>query len=71
MIRLKMKNYNTIWTDKIQKYQHYNPGKLINMNLTGEEILPSNQSKLTEQAKYTYQPLGEALKNKWRNKLMP
>ena len=54
MIRLKMKNYNTIWTDKIQKYQHYNPGKLINMNLTGEEILPSNQSRLTEQAKYTY-----------------
>ena len=54
MIRLKIKNYNTIWTDKIQKYQHYNPGKLINMNLTGKEILPSNQSRLTEQAKYTY-----------------
>ena len=34
------------------------------MNLTGEEILPSNQSKFTEQAKYTNQPLGEALKNK-------
>ena len=28
--------------------------------LTGEEILPSNQQQITEQAKFTYSPLGKA-----------
>ena len=28
--------------------------------LTGEEILPSNQQKTIEQAKFTYSPLGKA-----------
>ena len=28
--------------------------------LTGEEILPSNQQQIIEQAKFTYSPLGEA-----------
>ena len=28
--------------------------------LTGEEILPSNQNQITEQAKFTYFPLGKA-----------
>ena len=28
--------------------------------LTGEEILPSNQKQITEQAKFTYFPLGKA-----------
>ena len=28
--------------------------------LTGEEILPSNQQKIIEQAKFTYYPLGKA-----------
>ena len=28
--------------------------------LTGEEILPSNQRKIKEQAKFTYSPLGKA-----------
>ena len=36
---------------EIDKYEH----------LTGEEILPSNQSQITEQAKFTYSPLGNAL----------
>ena len=30
--------------------------------LTGEEILPSNQQKVIEQAKFTYSPLGKAFK---------
>ena len=30
------------------------------MNLTGEKILPSDQSRITEQAKFTYSPLGKA-----------
>ena len=28
--------------------------------LTGEEILPPNQQKIIEQAKFTYSPLGKA-----------
>ena len=31
--------------------------------LTGEEILPSNQQQLIEQAKFTYSPLGKAFDN--------
>ena len=33
MIKLRMKNYNTILIEKQQKYQHYHPEKLINMNI--------------------------------------
>ena len=35
---------------KIDKYEY----------LTGEEILPSNQQQITEQAKFTYSPLEKA-----------
>ena len=35
---------------KIRKYEY----------LTGEEILPSKQQQITEQAKFTYSPLGKA-----------
>ena len=35
---------------KIDKYKY----------LTGEEILPSNQQQIIEQAKFTYFPLGKA-----------
>ena len=35
---------------KIRKYEY----------LTGEDILPSNQQQLIEQAKFTYSPLGKA-----------
>ena len=37
-------------SDKIDKYEY----------LTGEDILPSDQSRITEQAKFTYSPLGKA-----------
>ena len=36
---------------KIDKYEY----------LIGEEILPSNQQQIIEQAKFTYSPLGKAL----------
>ena len=36
---------------KIDKYEY----------LTGEEILPSNQQQITQQAKFNYSPLGKAL----------
>ena len=35
---------------KIDKYEY----------LTGEEILPSNQQRIIEQATFTYSPLGKA-----------
>ena len=31
--------------------------------LTGKEILPSDQSRIIEQAKFTYSPLGKAFEN--------
>ena len=37
-------------SSKIDKYEY----------LTGEEILPSNQRQIIEQAKFTYSPLGKA-----------
>ena len=37
---------------KIHKYEY----------LTGEDILPSNQQQIIEQAKFTYSPLGKAFK---------
>ena len=36
---------------KIDKYEY----------LTGEEILPSNQRQIIEQAEFTYSPLGKAV----------
>ena len=37
-------------SSKIDKYEY----------LTGEEILPSNQQQIIQQAKFTYSPLGKA-----------
>ena len=31
--------------------------------LTGEDMLPSNQQQIIEQARFTYSPLGKANKN--------
>ena len=33
MIRLEMKNYNKILTEKWQKYKHYHEIKVIDMNI--------------------------------------
>ena len=43
-------NISTFSSSKIHKYEY----------LTGEDILPSNKQQITEQAKFTYSPLGEA-----------
>ena len=61
MIRLEMKIYNTILIKKQPKYPLHHQVKFINMNnLTGEDVLPSNQQQIIEQAKFTYSPLGKA-----------
>ena len=49
-----------ILIEKQQKYRHYHLGNLINMNLTDEEILTSDQIRIIKQAKFTYSPLGKA-----------
>ena len=41
---------STLLLGKIRKYKY----------LTGEDILPSNQQQIIEQAKFTYSPLGKA-----------
>ena len=60
-IKLKMKNYNmtkisaakisALSSGKVDKYEY----------LTGQEILPSNQQQIIQQAKFNYSPLGKAL----------
>ena len=58
----KMKNCNTILTEKQEKSQHYlYLGKIDKYQyLASEEILPSNQSRIIEQANFTYSPLDKA-----------
>ena len=61
MIRLEMKNYNMILTEKLPKYKFLSLGKIDSYEyLTGNEILSSNQQQIIEQAKFTYSPLGKA-----------
>ena len=72
-----MKSYNMKLIERLQisvlssrktdKYEY----------LTGEEILPSNQQQIIEQAKFTYSPLGKAfekqikiIEDQEKNKLM-
>ena len=65
MIRLKMKNYNTILIEKQPKYRLLSSRKIHKHEyLTGKDTLPSNQQQIIEQAKFTYFPLGKAFENK-------
>ena len=47
---------------KISSKSSSNFGK--NEYLTGEDILPSNQQQIIEQARFTYSPLVKAFENK-------
>ena len=61
MIRLEMKNYDLILIEKQLKISALSSGKILKYEyLTGKDILPSNQQKKIEQAKFTYSPLGKA-----------
>ena len=61
MIRLEMKNCNSILIEKQPKYQPYLSDKIDKYEyLKGEEIFPSNQKQIIEQAQFTYSPLGKA-----------
>ena len=56
MIRLRMKYFNMILIEKLQKYQPYHQAKLESMN---EKILPL-QKQIVERAKCIYSPLQKA-----------
>ena len=63
----KAAKISALSSGKIDKYEY----------LTGEEILPSNQQQIIEQAKFTYSPLGKAfekqtktIEDQEKNKLM-
>ena len=49
-INRKAAEISALSSGKINKYE----------NLTGNEILPSNQQQIIKQAKFTYSPLGNA-----------
>ena len=49
-INRKVAKISALSSGKIHKYEY----------LTGEDILPSNQQQIIEQAKFTYSPLGKA-----------
>ena len=60
MLRLKMKQHNIVLKEKPQSCQ---PEKLIDISITGEEMLPSNRSQIIgklEQRKFKYSHLGKA-----------
>ena len=48
-IKREAAKISAISSRKIDKYEY----------LTGEEILPSDQSRIIEQAKFTYSPFGK------------
>ena len=56
MIKLEMKNYNMILTQRQKKYKYDHLEKY----LISKEILPSDQRRVMRQAKFTYSPLGIA-----------
>ena len=50
-----------ILTENQEKYQQLSSGRIDKYEyLMSEEILPSDQGRITEQAKFTYSPLGKA-----------
>ena len=48
---------SALYSNKIGKYEY----------LTGEEILPSNQTQIIKQVKFTYSPLKKRLKTNKNN----
>ena len=50
---------------EVAKISALSPGKIHKYEyFTGEDILPSNQQQIIEQAKFTYSPLGKAFEKR-------
>ena len=61
MMKLEIKNYNTILIEKLHKISALSSNQFDNYDYhTGEEILPFNQKHIVEQVKFTYSSLGKA-----------
>ena len=64
-----MKNGNMILTEKLQKYPDYHREKIDKYEfVTGEEILPSEQSRIIEPANFRYSSLGKDFGKKRRGR---
>ena len=62
MIRLEMKNYNTISTEKEQNIAALSSGKIDKDEyVSGEEIVPPDQSRVIV---FTYCPLGKVFEKR-------
>ena len=66
-INIEAVKISALLSGKIHKYEY----------LTGEDILPSNQHQIIEQARFTYSPLGnvfekqiKTIEDQEKNKLM-
>ena len=58
--RIREEKHNTTLREQQQNCQHYDQVKLINMAfLRVKRILPFDQSRIIEQAKFTNSPLGK------------
>ena len=69
MIRLEMKNYIMILTEKQQKKPALSSDKTDRYQyLTGEEILSSNQRQITQPTKFAYSPLEKVFYEKQTEK---
>ena len=61
MIKLEVRNYNMLLIQKQQKKSALSFGKIEKYEyLKGEKILPPDQRRVIEQAKFSYSPLGKA-----------
>ena len=61
MIRLEMKSFNMILTEKQQKKSPLSSAKIDKYEfLTGEKILPSDMVRIIELTKFTYSLLSKA-----------
>ena len=61
MARLEMKNYYIIITEKHKKISALSSRKIDKHEYLASEIVPSDQRRVIEQAKFTYSTLGKAL----------
>ena len=61
MIKLEIKNLQYYIDKEAEKISELSSRKIDKYEyITGEEILPSDQSKIIQQAKFTYSPLRKA-----------
>ena len=70
MIRLETRKCNTILTEKQQKISALSSGKIEQYEyLAGEEIQPSDQRRVIQQANFTYFPLGKAFQQQTKKSI--